>query len=34
VIRVPAADAARAYAALAAGGVPLTGLICYPGKDA
>ena len=34
VIRVPAADAARAYAALAAGGLPLTGLICYPGKDA
>jgi threonine dehydrogenase-like Zn-dependent dehydrogenase len=34
VIRVPAADAARAYAALAAGGLPLTGLICYPGRDA
>jgi threonine dehydrogenase-like Zn-dependent dehydrogenase len=34
VIRVPAADAARAYAALSAGGLPLTGLICYPGKDA
>ena len=34
VIRVPAADAARAYAALAAGGLPLTGLICSPGKDA
>jgi threonine dehydrogenase-like Zn-dependent dehydrogenase len=34
VIRVPAAGAARAYAALAAGGVPLTGLISYPGKDA
>jgi threonine dehydrogenase-like Zn-dependent dehydrogenase len=34
VIRVPAADAARAYAALAGGGLPLTGLICYPGKDA
>jgi len=34
VIRVPAADAGRAYAALAAGGLPLTGLICYPGKDA
>jgi NADPH:quinone reductase-like Zn-dependent oxidoreductase len=34
VIRVPAADAAQAYAALATGGLPLTGLICYPGKDA
>lgn len=34
VIRVPAADAARAYAALGAGGLPLTGLIRYPGKDA
>ena len=34
VIRVPAADAARAYAALATGGLPLTGLICYPGRDA
>jgi hypothetical protein len=34
VIRVPAADAARAYAALAAGGLPLSGLICYPEKDA
>jgi threonine dehydrogenase-like Zn-dependent dehydrogenase len=34
VMRVPAADAARAYAALAAGGLPLTGLIGYPGKDA
>ena len=33
LIRVPAADAAQAYAALAAGGLPLTGLICYPGKD-
>jgi threonine dehydrogenase-like Zn-dependent dehydrogenase len=34
VIRVPAAGAAQAYAALATGGVPLTGLISYPGKDA
>jgi NADPH:quinone reductase-like Zn-dependent oxidoreductase len=34
VMRVPAADAARAYAALAAGGLPLTGMISYPGKDA
>ena len=34
VMRVQAADAARAYAALAAGGLPLTGLIGYPGKDA
>jgi threonine dehydrogenase-like Zn-dependent dehydrogenase len=34
VIRVPAAGAAPAYAALAAGGLPLTGLISYPGKDA
>jgi peptide/nickel transport system ATP-binding protein len=34
VIRVPAVDATRAYAALAAGGLPLTGLISYPGKDA
>jgi threonine dehydrogenase-like Zn-dependent dehydrogenase len=34
VMRVPAADAARAYAALGAGGLPLTGLIGYPGKDA
>jgi threonine dehydrogenase-like Zn-dependent dehydrogenase len=34
VMRVPAADAAQAYAALAAGGLPLTGLISYPGKDA
>jgi ABC-type transport system substrate-binding protein len=34
VIRVPTADAARAYAALAVGGLPLTGLISYPGKDA
>jgi threonine dehydrogenase-like Zn-dependent dehydrogenase len=34
VIRVPAADAARADAALAAGGLPLTGLICYPGRNA
>jgi len=34
VMRVPAADAAQAYAALATGGLPLTGLISYPGKDA
>ena len=34
VIRVPVAGAAQAYAALAAGGLPLTGLISYPGKDA
>jgi threonine dehydrogenase-like Zn-dependent dehydrogenase len=34
VMRVPAADAAQAYAALAAGGLPLTGLIGYAGKDA
>jgi threonine dehydrogenase-like Zn-dependent dehydrogenase len=34
VMRVPAADAAQAYAALAAGGLPLTGMISYPGKDA
>jgi hypothetical protein len=34
VMRVPAADAARAYTALAAGGLPLTGMISYPGKDA
>jgi NADPH:quinone reductase-like Zn-dependent oxidoreductase len=34
VMRVPAADAAQAYAALAAGGLPLTGLISYPRKDA
>jgi threonine dehydrogenase-like Zn-dependent dehydrogenase len=34
VLRVPAADAARAYTALAAGGLPLTGMISYPGKDA
>jgi threonine dehydrogenase-like Zn-dependent dehydrogenase len=34
VIRVPAAGAAQAYAALAAGGLPLTGLISYPGRDA
>ena len=34
VTRVPVAGAAQAYAALAAGGLPLTGLISYPGKDA
>jgi threonine dehydrogenase-like Zn-dependent dehydrogenase len=33
VIRVPAAGAAQAYAALAAGGLPLTGLISYPRGD-
>jgi threonine dehydrogenase-like Zn-dependent dehydrogenase len=34
VIRVPAVGAAQAYTALAAGGLPLTGLISYPGRDA
>jgi threonine dehydrogenase-like Zn-dependent dehydrogenase len=34
VIRVPAIGAAQAYAALAAGSLPLTGLIRYAGEDA
>ncbi len=33
VVRVQAVDAARAYAALAEVGLPLTGLISFTGKD-